>query len=84
MRINESFYKGIPGVGYYYGGISQRKSQLTVLIASALSISIVSFQVSCLEYEGFAYSKNFYFIFSATSGFSGVFLLHSVRQVNYL
>jgi len=31
-------------VGYYYGGIIQRKNMLTLLMSTALSVSIVSVQ----------------------------------------
>jgi ammonium transporter, Amt family len=35
----------IPGVGYYYGGITQKKNQLTLLISAGLAVSMVSIQV---------------------------------------
>jgi ammonia channel protein AmtB len=37
--------KKIPGVGYFYGGITSKKNHLTMLIAPGLAIAIVSFQV---------------------------------------
>ena len=58
-------YAKIPGVGYFYGGISQRKSQLTVLIASASSLAIVSFQVSvCREKNSALIKEEFKFFYS--------------------
>lgn len=34
----------IPGLGYFYGGITRKKSLLTMLISTGLAVSIVSFQ----------------------------------------
>lgn len=35
----------VPGVGYYYAGVVDKKSQLTTLFSSFLAIAVVSFQV---------------------------------------
>jgi Amt family ammonium transporter len=34
----------IPGVGYFYSGITRKKSQLTILLTSGLALGIVSFE----------------------------------------
>ena len=34
----------VPGVGFYYGGIIQRKNYLSILSTSGLALAIVSFQ----------------------------------------
>ena len=36
----------IPGLGYFYGGITRKKNLLTMLMSSGLAIAIVSFQVN--------------------------------------
>lgn len=38
----------IPGMGYYYSGFTRRKSMVTVLASTLISISIVSIQVFIL------------------------------------
>jgi len=34
----------VPGVGYYYGGICQRKNVLSVVLTTGLALAVVSFQ----------------------------------------
>jgi ammonium transporter, Amt family len=36
----------IPGVGFFYSGLARRKSALSLIWLSLMSISVVSFQVS--------------------------------------
>jgi len=52
----------IPGVGYFYGGMCRRKSQLTLLMSSALSIAVVSFQWFFWGFS-FSFSENGGFFF---------------------
>jgi Amt family ammonium transporter len=35
----------IPGVGFFYSGLARRKSALSLIFLSLMSVSIVSFQV---------------------------------------
>ena len=35
----------IPGVGFFYSGLSRQKSALSVILLSFISLSVVSFQV---------------------------------------
>jgi ammonia channel protein AmtB len=39
----------IPGLGFFYGGLAQRKNQLSLLITCAFSIAIVSIQVNQIK-----------------------------------
>jgi Amt family ammonium transporter len=39
----------IPGVGFFYSGLARRKSALSLIWLSLMSIAIVSFQVCQLE-----------------------------------
>lgn len=36
----------IPGVGFFYSGLARRKSALSLIFLSLMSVSIVSFQVT--------------------------------------
>lgn len=38
----------IPGVGFFYSGLSRQKSALSVILLSFISLSVVTFQVTSL------------------------------------
>ncbi len=41
----------IPGLGYFYGGITHRKNLLTTLLSTMLSLGIVSIQVILIIFD---------------------------------
>ena len=41
----------IPGVGFFYSGLARRKSALSLIWLSLMSIAIVSFQVHYLKID---------------------------------
>jgi hypothetical protein len=48
QTFNINIKNKIPGVGYFYGGITSKKNMLTMLMAPSLSIAINSIQVIIL------------------------------------
>jgi len=45
MSFNSYKQKLYLGLGYFYGGMTRKKSLLTMLMSSGLAIAVVSFQV---------------------------------------
>jgi ammonia channel protein AmtB len=39
----------IPGVGFFYSGLARRKSALSLIWLSMMSVGVVSFQVRCAD-----------------------------------
>jgi len=61
----------IPGVGFFYSGLARRKSALSLIWLSLMSIAIVSFQVPLNNLET---------LLTNLSGSSGAIHLHSPRR----
>jgi len=73
----------IPGVGFFYSGLARRKSALSLIWLSCMSIGVVSFQWFFWGYSlTFSHSANSYIGNLANFGFKGVLAAPSVGSPN--